>query len=53
MSFLTYNPILPLPQQLQERVEIFLNHTINALPIELHILGYQFCGPDAFRKAIN
>jgi len=23
----------------------FLNHAINALPIELHILGYQFCGP--------
>jgi len=21
----------------------FLNHTINALPIELHISGYQFC----------
>ena len=23
----------------------FLNHAINALPIELHISGYQFCGP--------
>ncbi|KYN01706.1 hypothetical protein ALC62_07535 [Cyphomyrmex costatus] len=23
----------------------FLNHAINALPIELHIPGYQFCGP--------
>src|SRR5580765_6384958 len=22
-----------------------LNHAINALPIEFHIPGYQFCGP--------
>ena len=23
-----------------------LNCAINALPFELHILGYQFCGPE-------
>ena len=23
-----------------------LNRAINAFPFELHILGYQFCGPD-------
>jgi len=28
----------------------FLNHAINALPIELHIAGYQFCDPHTHLK---
>jgi len=26
----------------------FLNHAINELSFELHIPGYQFCGPETY-----